>query len=86
MRPDENATEADNKGAQASDPEFDDEVYPLDPPQEAETVFRNTSKLTRKLSKIKGNPKAGIPSKHLENAVGSESPKSPLLLVLQCEF
>jgi hypothetical protein len=37
MRPDENATEADNKVARASDPELDDEVYPLDPPQEAET-------------------------------------------------
>jgi hypothetical protein len=36
MRPDENATEADNKVARASDPELDDEVYPLDPPQEAE--------------------------------------------------
>ena len=34
-------------------------------------VFRNASKLMRKLSKTKGNPKAGILSKHLENAVGS---------------
>ena len=32
-------------------------------------LFRNTSKLTGELSKAKGNPKAGIPSKHLENAV-----------------
>ena len=34
-------------------------------------LSRNTSKMTGKLSKIKGNPKAGILSKHLENAVGS---------------
>jgi hypothetical protein len=27
--------------------------------------------LTRRLSKTKGNPKAGIPSKHLENGVGA---------------
>ena len=35
-------------------------------------LFRNASKLTRRLSKTKGNPKAGIPSKHLENGVGSD--------------
>jgi hypothetical protein len=37
MKPDEIATQADNKVARAPDPELDDEVYPLGPPQEAET-------------------------------------------------
>jgi hypothetical protein len=37
MKPDEIATQRDNKVARAPDPELDDEVYPLDPPQEAET-------------------------------------------------
>ncbi len=36
-------------------------------------MFRNASKLMRKLSKTKDNPKAGILLKHLENAVGSEA-------------
>ena len=40
MRPNEIATQADNKVAQAPDPEFVDEVYSLDPPQEAETAVR----------------------------------------------
>ena len=35
-------------------------------------LFRNASKLTRRLSKTKGNPKTAIPSKHLENGVGSD--------------
>ena len=38
MKPDEIATQGDNKVARAPDPELDDEVYPLDPPQEAETA------------------------------------------------
>ena len=37
MKPDEIATQGDNKVARAPDPELDDEVYPLDPPREAET-------------------------------------------------
>jgi hypothetical protein len=35
-------------------------------------LFGNASKLTRSLSKTKGNAKTGIPSKHLENGVGSD--------------
>jgi len=54
MKPDEIATQGDNKVARAPDPELDDEVYPLDPPQEAETGVRNASKLMRKLSKKQG--------------------------------
>ena len=72
MRPDENATEADN--TQASDPELvDEEIHPLDP-QEAETAVPECEQIDAeaKLSKTKGSPKAGIPSKHLENAVSSD--------------
>jgi hypothetical protein len=70
MRPDGNASEAENKGIEASDPQFVDEYEQID--EEAE--------------QNQGQSETWQPSKHLENAVGSESLKSPLLLVLRCGF
>jgi hypothetical protein len=58
MRPDENASEADKKGVQASDPEFVDEVYPLDPPQEAETAVPEYEQIDEEAEQNQGQPES----------------------------
>ena len=58
MRPDENASEADNKGVQASDPEFVDEVYPLDPRQEAETAVPEYEQIEEEDEQNQGQPES----------------------------
>jgi hypothetical protein len=58
MRTDENATEADNKVARASDPELVDEVYPLDPPQEAETAVPECEQIDEEAEQNQGQPES----------------------------
>ena len=58
MRPEENATEPDNKGAQASNPEFVDEVYPLDLPQKAETVVSECEQIDGGAEQNQGQPES----------------------------
>ena len=57
MRPDENASEADKKGVQASDPEFVDEVYPLDLPQ-GETVVSECEQIDEEAEQNQGQPES----------------------------
>ena len=54
MKPDEIATQGDNKVARAPDPELDDEVYPLDPPQEAETGVPECEQIDEEAEKNQG--------------------------------
>ena len=55
MRPDETAKEADNKVAQASDPELiDEEIHPLDPPQEAETAVQECEQIDEEAEQNQG--------------------------------
>jgi hypothetical protein len=56
MRPDENATEADN--TQASDPELvDEEIHPLDP-QEAETAVPECEQIDAEAEQNQGQPES----------------------------
>ena len=56
MRPNEIATQADNKVARAPDPEFVDEVYPLDPSQEAETAVPEYGQIDEEAEQNQGQP------------------------------
>jgi hypothetical protein len=58
MRPDEIATQADNKVTRAPDPELDDEVYPLDPPQEAETAVPECEQIDEQAEQNQGQPES----------------------------
>ena len=58
MKPDEIATQGDNKVARAPDPELDDEVYPLDPPQEAETAVPEYEQIDEEAEQNQGQPES----------------------------
>jgi hypothetical protein len=53
MRPEENATEADN--TQAPDPKLvDEEIHPLDPPQEAVTAVPECERIYEEVEQNQG--------------------------------
>ena len=61
MRPDKNATEADNKVAQGSAPELiDEKIYPLCPSQKAETVVSEHEQIDWGAEQSQGQPESWL--------------------------
>jgi hypothetical protein len=71
VRPDKNATEANN--TQASDSDLVDErIYPLRPSQKAETAVPEYEQIEWEAEQTKGDMKDGTPSNHLEKVVSRD--------------